>query len=105
MLIISFLQNLLRDKIFLYNNLGIRAVIIYFTVQKVFKINLPLNIYPHNTLFYNNLGIFSVIIQITIQFHDVIKRLESTKIIKILIAMVHFSDKKLVKSGITGMRV
>ena len=66
MLIIVFLQNLLRDKIFLYNNLGLRAVIIYFTVQKVFKINLPLNIYPHNTLFYNNLGIFSVIIQITI---------------------------------------
>ena len=36
-------------------------------VQKVFKINLQLNIYPHNT-FYNNLGVYSVIIHIAYSF-------------------------------------
>ena len=40
-------------------------------VQKVFKINLQLNIYPHNTLFYNNLSLYSVIIHSTIWIHDV----------------------------------
>ena len=52
-----------------YNNLDTRAVIIvcflFKSVLKVFRINLQLNIYPHNT-FYNNLGIYRVIIHITI---------------------------------------
>ena len=43
------------------------------SVQKVFKINLQLNIYPHNTLFCNNLGVYSVIVHITIWLHDLIK--------------------------------
>ena len=48
-----------KKRKFIYNNLGIRAVIIYFTVcLKVFKINVQLNI-------YNNLGICGVIINIT----------------------------------------
>ena len=39
---------------FFYNNLGIRAVIIYFALcKKLFKINLQLNFYPYNT-FHNN---------------------------------------------------
>ena len=35
------------------------------SVQKLFRINLQLNIYPHNT-FYDNLGVYSVIIYLTI---------------------------------------
>ena len=36
------------------------------SILKVFKINLKLNIYPHNTGFYNNLGMYSIIIYFTV---------------------------------------
>ena len=61
--------------------------IFYFklkSVQKVFKTNPQLNIYPHNILFYNNLGVYTVIIHIAIWLHDMIKTSKLQKLLKYL---------------------
>ena len=88
-----------EKKNFFNNSLGKRAVIIYFALclkvcKKIIKINLQLNIYPHN-IFYHNLQPY-IILDVDIcgenfmliNFHKIKSAAEKLKTFSVLTQML-----------------